>query len=106
MQASGLRLDPGAGDRLLLIVILGFSSLLGSHEADTFMFSAIAGLLTFTAVKTLGRFLDTGEEGCTKGQSTETIKAMAHGGLGAFLYLEVLDASFSFDGVVGAFAMT
>ncbi|TMV81507.1 DUF475 domain-containing protein [Thioclava sp. BHET1] len=90
----------------VLIVILGFSSLLGSHEADTFMFSAIAGLLTFTAVKTLGRFLDTGEEGCTKGQGTDTLKAMARGGLGAFLYLEVLDASFSFDGVVGAFAMT
>lgn len=28
------------------------------------------------------------------------------GGLGAFLYLEVLDASFSFDGVIGAFALT
>ena len=31
---------------------------------------------------------------------------MARGGLGAFLYLEVLDASFSFDGVIGAFALT
>ena len=30
----------------------------------------------------------------------------ARGGLGAFLYLEVLDASFSFDGVIGAFALT
>ena len=32
--------------------------------------------------------------------------AGAKGGLGAFLYLEVLDASFSFDGVIGAFALT
>ena len=32
--------------------------------------------------------------------------AAAQGGLGAFLYLEVLDASFSFDGVIGAFALT
>ncbi|MFD2440099.1 DUF475 domain-containing protein [Paracoccus kondratievae] len=31
---------------------------------------------------------------------------MARGGFGAFLYLEVLDASFSFDGVIGAFALT
>jgi len=31
---------------------------------------------------------------------------LARGGLGAFLYLEVLDASFSFDGVIGAFALT
>ena len=27
-------------------------------------------------------------------------------GLGGFLYLEVLDASFSFDGVIGAFALS
>jgi hypothetical protein len=27
-------------------------------------------------------------------------------GLGGFIYLEVLDASFSFDGVIGAFAIT
>ena len=32
--------------------------------------------------------------------------AAAQGGFGAFLYLEVLDASFSFDGVIGAFALT
>jgi uncharacterized protein len=31
---------------------------------------------------------------------------MAQSGIGLFLYLEVLDASFSFDGVVGAFAIT
>ena len=31
---------------------------------------------------------------------------VAKAGFGAFLYLEVLDASFSFDGVIGAFALT
>ena len=36
------------------------------------------------------------------GASTGVIKA----GLGGFIYLEVLDASFSFDGVIGAFAIT
>lgn len=34
------------------------------------------------------------------------MSAAAKGGFGAFLYLEVLDASFSFDGVIGAFALT
>jgi hypothetical protein len=33
-------------------------------------------------------------------------KLAAGAGFGAFLYLEVLDASFSFDGVIGAFAIT
>jgi hypothetical protein len=38
--------------------------------------------------------------------SQQTMSAAAKGGLGAFIYLEVLDASFSFDGVIGAFALT
>ena len=34
------------------------------------------------------------------------LEAAAKGGLASFLYLELLDASFSFDGVIGAFAIT
>lgn len=37
---------------------------------------------------------------------TETTKAVGKAGFFLFLYLEVLDASFSFDGVIGAFAIT
>src|SRR5450830_351532 len=33
-------------------------------------------------------------------------KIVQRGSIGGFLYLEVLDASFSFDGVIGAFAIT
>ncbi len=33
-------------------------------------------------------------------------KMISRGSVGGFLYLEVLDASFSFDGVIGAFAIT
>ena len=53
--------------------------------------------MTFLGVELLGRILDAPKEA----QSTAL-----RGGLGAFLYLEVLDASFSFDGVIGAFALT
>lgn len=34
------------------------------------------------------------------------LEAVAKGGLASFLYLELLDASFSFDGVIGAFAIS
>lgn len=34
------------------------------------------------------------------------LEAAAKGGFASFLYLELLDASFSFDGVIGAFAIT
>ena len=82
---------------LVLAVILGFSKLLPVAESQLFVSSAIYGLLTFLAVEVLGGLLD---------KSQEAMSAAAKGGLGAFLYLEVLDASFSFDGVIGAFALS
>ena len=78
-------------------VIVGFASVLPDHETATFLFAAILGLLTFLGVEVVGHVLD---------QKSEAMTAAAKGGLGAFLYLEVLDASFSFDGVIGAFALT
>ena len=81
----------------VLSVALLFSRLLEGAERDMFIYSAIYGLLTFLLVEVLGGFLD---------KSQETASAAAKGGLGAFLYLEVLDASFSFDGVIGAFALS
>ncbi len=81
----------------VLALILGFSRLLEPHEADVFFRSAIYGLLTFLLVEVLGGVLDA---------SQQALHTAAKGGLGAFLYLEVLDASFSFDGVIGAFALS
>ncbi len=81
----------------VLALILTFSSFLPEAEASTFVHSAIYGLLTFLAVEVVGGLLDA---------SQKTMSAAAKGGLGAFIYLEVLDASFSFDGVIGAFALT
>lgn len=74
-----------------------FGMLLG-HEAAPFLTPADMGLLVFTVVDGLGTYL-----GNVAG-STDEIGAK--GGLGAFSYLEVFDASFSFDGVIGAFALT
>ena len=39
-------------------------------------------------------------------EGKQVASAIARGGIAGFLYLEVLDASFSFDGVIGAFAIT
>lgn len=82
---------------LVLLLILLFSNLLEGEESTTFVYSAIYGLVTFLAVEVLGGLLDA---------SQKTMSEAAKGGLGAFIYLEVLDASFSFDGVIGAFALT
>ena len=41
-----------------------------------------------------------------KEESAKLQGAVVRSGLGGFLYLNVLDASFSFDGVIGAFALS
>ena len=81
----------------VLFFALIFTTVLPGDESATFLFAAICGLLTFLAVELVGHLLD----------AKKDVQNLAtKGGLGAFLYLEVLDASFSFDGVIGAFALT
>jgi hypothetical protein len=82
---------------LVLMVMMGFAVALPDLQVDDFLFAAVAGLLTFLAVEAVGHVLDRAD------QAKDATRA---GGVGAFLYLEVLDASFSFDGVIGAFALT
>ena len=86
----------------VLVVILFFVWLLPVHEEALFMFSAMWGIVTYLAVDALGHVLDRWGQA----QSQAAMRGTAQAGLGAFLYLEVLDASFSFDGVIGAFALT
>ncbi len=81
----------------VLLIVVVICRALPYEEQGTFLFSAIIGMLTFLAVDGLGTYLDT---------TSQKASAAGAGGLGAFLYLEVLDASFSFDGVIGAFALT
>jgi hypothetical protein len=82
---------------VVLAFMLGFATALPETDVATFLYASTAGLLTFLAVEVVGHLLDASEE---------ATDLAAKGGLGAFLYLEVLDASFSFDGVIGAFALT
>lgn len=88
---------------IVLLLIVSVSSALGDELGGVFMRSAIIGLLTFLGVEVLGKAIDAGSGDSGGGTGPATA---ATGGLGAFLYLEVLDASFSFDGVIGAFALS
>lgn len=81
----------------VLVLILAFSRILEPAEATVFFHAAIWGLLTFLLVEVIGGLLDS---------TQQAMSTAAKGGIGAFLYLEVLDASFSFDGVIGAFALS
>jgi uncharacterized protein len=62
------------------------------------------GLVTYLLVNGLGEFFDQPEE--PGSGPSQLAKATGRAGFFLFLYLEVLDAAFSFDGVIGAFAIT
>lgn len=83
---------------LTMITIYCFSLYQKEHEQMTFLVSGIWGIVTYVAVDGIGSFLQSPDE-------TEQLD-LNKASMGMFLYLEVLDASFSFDGVVGAFAVT
>lgn len=85
---------------LLLLAIYGISQMLPEEEALTFIVSGVLGLVTFIAVEALGTILEMRDE------AQKAAGLVVRSGLGGFLYLNVLDASFSFDGVIGAFALS
>ena len=82
---------------LMMLALYGVSRLVPAQEAHAFLVSGIFGLVTFVAVDGLGAAMEVGPD-----QMRDVHRASAAN----FLYLEVLDASFSFDGVIGAFALT
>ncbi|MFI6283285.1 DUF475 domain-containing protein [Streptomyces sp. NPDC051018] len=87
-------------------------------KAETVLLSGIAGLITYLIVGGLSGYFENKleedeerehEEEEAARKSGKQVSAVALAGKAAFfmfLYLEVLDASFSFDGVIGAFAIT
>jgi hypothetical protein len=63
--------------------------------------SGVVGVLVYVGVDWVSSLLESEETG-----DPAVGKLISQGSIGGFLYLEVLDASFSFDGVIGAFAIT
>lgn len=82
---------------LVLATLYSISKALPEPVVLGFLLSGILGIVTFVAVEGVAALM--GVEDCAT-------NAVAKSGFASFLYLEVLDASFSFDGVIGAFALT
>jgi hypothetical protein len=82
-------------------VLLGSLSLVTEAQKMIVLIAGLWGILVYVGVDAISQLLEKEEEG--GGNVGEMVKK---GGIGGFLYLEVLDASFSFDGVIGAFAIT
>jgi uncharacterized protein len=111
----------------LTLLVLATEFLVGAEEQFSVLLSGVLGVLTYLAVNGLGTLFEAsgidddeddeakeraataaGNDGvpARKGGPTTVAKATGKAAFFLFLYLEVLDASFSFDGVIGAFAIT
>ncbi|MFE7861264.1 DUF475 domain-containing protein [Streptomyces sp. NPDC057403] len=111
---------------LIVLLITSFTFATHAHQhggahvdkAQTVLISGIAGLITYMIVGGLsGYFEDKLEEeeereheeeerAEREGKPKSAVLLAGQAAFFMFLYLEVLDASFSFDGVIGAFAIT
>ncbi|KAA0932061.1 MULTISPECIES: DUF475 domain-containing protein [Streptomyces] len=89
-----------------------------ADKTETVLLSGVAGLITYLVVGGLSGFFENRleeaeereheaeEEARAKGKEISAGALVGKAAFFMFLYLEVLDASFSFDGVIGAFAIT
>ena len=100
-----------ASELIALATLAGFTLAYHQHATQV-LISGLAGLASYLLVDGAAqRFQDSGVPGAdsTDGGPHGAAGAVVATGKAAFwlfVYLQVLDASFSFDGVIGAFAIT
>lgn len=109
----------GASMAIALLILVASAVMVRPGKEVDVLIAGILGMITYVLVNGLGDMFDVDGDGDTDAQDTdataEKIAKKANKGVGKavgkaafmlFLYLEVIDASFSFDGVIGAFAIT
>lgn len=85
---------------LTLITLMASLSMVEANRQLAVLVAGLWGILIYMGVDVVSNLLEKDEDDPKIGD------AVKRGGIAGFLYLEVLDASFSFDGVIGAFAIT
>lgn len=87
-----------------LVSLLAITSLMAAPDQIRFLVPGLWGMITYLIVHSFSDFLESME--LTRDANLMAKKTFMSAGFGMFMYLEILDASFSFDGVIGAFAIT
>ncbi len=90
---------------LVLLLILYKYLPLGETERVSMLVAGISGIVLYILVSSIDGWLMSGEDE-EPAQKKPSAGAVTRAGVIGFIYLEILDASFSFDGVIGAFAVT
>jgi hypothetical protein len=97
---------------LSVLTVAGF---LSGDKQGIVLLAGLLGMISYLLVNGLGNLFDVDQDGDVDADDVLTSRRSGAGGAAMlagkaafmlFLYLEVIDASFSFDGVIGAFAIT
>ncbi len=101
-KLAGIGKLDSVGIMVALIVLFGLQAWLPIDQDTrmTVLVAGLGGIILFVAVSSLGSFFESEEDGDV------AVTVAKRSGVAGFIYLEILDASFSFDGVIGAFAIT
>lgn len=87
---------------LTIIAVIITSNFTPIEQKSAILISGATGILTYLLIDGITHWLEKHEEDRAKALST----AVKGSGFVGFLYLELIDASFSLDGVLGAFALS
>ena len=96
---------------LVALAIAGYG-FAAEDKVATVLLSGILGVVAYVSVNSLGKLFaqDFGErnagQAAQRGANAQLAVQTGKAAFFSFLYLELIDASFSFDGVIGAFALT
>ena len=111
-RIEGALVKIGKLDQLSVVVALGgiflMSGIADEDKSKTVLIAGLTGLVAYLVVNALDSLFEASMEDdedqseASGGMTGAVFKA----GVFTFLYLEILDASFSFDGVIGAFAIS
>ncbi|MHC5700978.1 DUF475 domain-containing protein [Streptomyces sp. PKU-MA01144] len=111
---------------LIVLLITATTFAVNAHQyggvyvdkSSTVLLAGVAGVVTYMVVGGLSGFFEekleeeeereheAEEEARRTGKPVSAVKLVGKAAFFMFMYLEVLDASFSFDGVIGAFAVS
>ena len=88
---------------ITLFIIYLTQTQVAQEQRLSVVLSGIFGIILYLLIDGISKFLEKKEE---QRKANLIGSAARTGGLVAFLYLELIDASFSLDGVLGAFALS
>lgn len=115
LQFGRLRLEErlsaaGRFDNLTIMVMLSLSLMIfftvGSEQKLAVFSASVIGVTLHVGLGLFGSLFGGDEEDERPSTAAAVKQKVGMAAFASFLYLEVLDASFSFDGVIGAFAIT